>query len=116
MFFFFPDNCFFLRLWGETAESAKTDFARSFRPALCPVSWLGEVRALGRLRSCSFPVSLVFCGNICSLRQKKKKILCRALAAKVPGVLAGALLQSLALERRGWGCGVGTAVRNHTPF
>ena len=42
--------------------------------------------------------------------------LCRALAAKVPGVLAGALLQRLALERRGWGCGVGTAVRNHTPF
>ena len=38
-----------------------------------------------------------------------------ALAAKVPGVLAGALLQGLALQRRGWGCGVGTAVRIHVP-
>ena len=44
------------------------------------------------------------------------RFLCRALAAKVPGVLTGALLQRLALERRGWRCGVGTAVRNHTPF
>ena len=43
------------------------------------------------------------------------RFLCRALAAMVPGVLAGALLQRLALEGRGWGCGVGTAVRNHTP-
>ena len=33
------------------------------------------------------------------------RFLCRALAAKMPGVLAGALLQRLALERRGWGCG-----------
>ena len=54
-------NCFFLRLWGETVESAGPVFARSFRTALCPVSWLGVVRALGALQSCSFLVSSAGC-------------------------------------------------------
>ena len=55
------ENCLFLRLWGETVESGGIVFARSFRPALCPVSWLRVVRALGHLRSRSFLVSGAGC-------------------------------------------------------
>ena len=83
-------------LWGETVESGKT-VLREAAAQLCV-----------QFRGCAWCVR---CGIY-----DRARFLCRALAAKVPGVLAGALLQSLALERRGWGCGVGTAVRNHTPF
>ena len=41
---------------------------------------------------------------------------CGALAAKALGMLVGTLLLRLAVERRGWGCGVGTAVGNYAPL
>ena len=43
------------------------------------------------------------------------RFLCGAPAAKVPGRLVDTLLHRLAVERCGWGCGVGAAVGKCTP-
>lgn len=44
------------------------------------------------------------------------RCLCGALVAKVLGMLVDTLLQRPAVERRGWGCGVGTALDSCTPL
>ena len=58
-----------------------------------------------------------FCGWARCVRRgvfDHARFLCGALAAQVPGTLVDMLLQGFPAERRGWGCGVGTAVGSHT--
>ena len=60
-----------------------------------------------------------FCGRAWCVRRgvfDHARFLRGALAAQVPGRLLDAVLRRLAAEHRGCGCGVGTALSNHTPL
>ena len=71
------------------------------------------------LRGAFAELCVRFCGWAWCVRRgvfDHAQFLRGALAAQVLGRLVDTLLQGLPAERRGWGCGVGTAVGNHTPL
>ena len=77
--------------------------------------WRGDWR---KLRNASADLCLRFGGWAWRVRfglRDHSRFSCGALAAESLGTLLGALLLRLAVERRGWGRGVGTAVSNHAP-
>ena len=91
--------CLFLSPQGEIADSAEGRFLRGAYTELC-------------VRFCSW----AWCVQRGDFDLAEDRFLCGALAARRPGTLVGTLLQGRPAERRGCGCGVGTAVGNYTPL
>ena len=85
-----------------------------------PCAWRGSWRGDWRkLRDASADLWVRFGGWARCARfglRDHARFSCGALPAKALGTLMGAVLLRLAVERRGWGCGVGTAVGNHAPL